>query len=343
MGSIYLRGKTYWIKYYRNGKPYRESSKSTRKAIADRLLKQREGDIANGKMPGVVYDRVRFEGLVEAIFTDYKVNGRKSLDRMELSVNGHLEPYFNGMRVVQITTEEVKRYIEHRMKEGAANATINRELSALKRMFNLAMRSTPPKVAYAPYIPMLSENNTRQGFFEAHEFTALHAELPAHLKGLAMFGYLTGWRLREITGLTWGQVDMIEQTVRLEADATKNREARTIYAKGELLSVLEKQLKMRVEGCPYVFHYEGRQIKYHHKSWRRACKRAGLEGKLFHDLRRTAVRNMVRAGVPERVAMAISGHKTRSVFDRYNIVSPDDLKAAVKKLDVYLRGKKSTK
>jgi integrase len=337
MGSIYKRGNIFWIKYYRNGKSYRESSKSNRKADAKRLLRKREGEIAEGKIPGVLFDRVRFEDLIEALFTDYKINGRKSLDRAELSVNKHLEPFFNGMRVVDITTPIINDYISLRLKQKAANATINRELSALKRMFTLAMRSTPPRISNVPFIPTLAENNVRTGFFEHKDFLALRKALPDYLKNLVTFAYYTGWRLREILGLTWDRVDIHNGTVRLEADDTKNHEARTLYSGGEILSLLKDQFRNRQLHCRYVFHRKGRQIKQLRKSWATACKKTGLEGKFFHDLRRTAVRNMIRAGVPERVAMSISGHKTRSVFDRYNIVSPQDLVDATEKIDSYHR------
>lgn len=93
-----------------------------------------------------------------------------------------------------------------------------------------------------------------------------------------------------------------------------------------------EQWRNRPEGCPWVFPREGKRIIYPYHAWRTAVKEAGLDGKIPHDFRRTAVRNLVRAGVPERVAMAISGHKTRSVFDRYNIVSPGDLSRCQKVL-----------
>jgi len=111
---------------------------------------------------------------------------------------------------------------------------------------------------------------------------------------------------------------------------------------GELKQLIQKQWEARVLGCPYVFHRVGKQIKDMRGSWYKACSLAGLEGKLFHDLRRTTVRNLVRAGVPDKVAMTVTGHKTRSVFDRYNIVSEADLQQATERLDDYLSKQSTT-
>ena len=194
MGTIYKRGNIYWLKYYRNGKPYRESSRSKKEVDAKRLLKMREGEISEGKLPGIYFDRVRFDDLAEDLLRDYRINQKKSITSATISVE-HFKSHFEGLRVTNITTSTINRYIDTRLEEGAANATINRELSALKRMLSLGARQTPPKVDRVPYIQMLEENNVRKGFFEHGEFLALRDALPSYMKGFVTFAYKSGWRL----------------------------------------------------------------------------------------------------------------------------------------------------
>jgi integrase len=240
-------------------------------------------------------------------------------------------------------------YIALRQSKGIANSTINRELSLLRRAFNLARLSTPPRVASVPYIPMMEERNVRKGFFEDDQYHALLAELPEHLKPLLAFAYYTGCRRGEILGLQWVQVDLQQSVVRLEAGTTKNDEARILPLVPELQEILAERKQIRdleYPRCPWVFFNEGERIRSFKTAWAGACTRAGLVNeagepeKLFHDLRRTGVRNLVRAGVPETVAMRISGHKTRSVFDRYNITSEADLRDAAEKLARHFAAKR---
>jgi integrase len=159
-----------------------------------------------------------------------------------------------------------------------------------------------------------------------------------YFEGYVTFGYKTGWRLSEITWLTWGQVDLKEGIVRLEVGETKNDEGRIVFMDDETREMFLRRWRNRKRPLPWVFlNADGTdRVKRFYKAWKTACARAGLSGRLFHDLRRTAIRNMVRAAIPERVAMKISGHKTRSVFDRYNIVSEADLRRAAKQLQEHL-------
>ena len=314
--------------------------------VAKRLLDRKEGELSQGKLPGILFEKVAFEELAADFIRDYKINKKKSIVRARRSV-GHLKKTFEGMVVPQITSPKINEHIELRIDEGAANATINRELSALKRMLNLGARQTPPKVDRVPYIPMLKENNARKGFFEHEEYLSLKAVIADYLKGFITFAYKSGWRFSEIVNLKWSNVDLGSRVVWLYSGTTKNDDGRTIYLDDELIIVFEEQKRRQLNSgriSPYVFsNNQGTdRIVDFRKSWKKACKTAGIPGRIFHDFRRTAVRNMVRAGIPERVAMMISGHKTRSVFDRYDIVNETDLMHAAKQQEAYLRNLSQT-
>src|SRR5207253_771078 len=142
------------------------------------------------------------------------------------------------------------------------------------------------------------------------------------------FGYHSGWRRGEILTLEWRDVDRAAGIIRLRPELSKNAEGRVLALSAPLRNLIERRWDTRALGCPFVFHKDGHRIGDWRKTWKRACQAARLPGKLFHDLRRTVVRNLVRSGVPERVVMSVTGHKTRSVFDRYNIVSESDLRQA---------------
>lgn len=293
-------------------------------------------------------DRVTFEDLLDGVVDEYKANGRKSLDKV-LCRGRHLAKSFAGWRAQDITVTELRAFIARRQEEGASNAEINRELSTLRRGFNLALQAE--NILRLPHFPRLEESSPRAGFFEPEEFTAVLHHLPACLKAPMTCAYLTGWRCRsEILPLHWRNVDFDAGTIRLDMGTTKSKDGRVIYMTAQLRALLEEQRRktlalQRQTGqiIPLVFHDGGHRIVNYDKRWREACRQAGLSGKIVHDFRRTTVRNMVRAGIPERVAMQMAGHKTRSVFDRYHIVSDGDLQEAARRLDVAFPGQTMTK
>jgi integrase len=355
---------TWWIRYNRDGRSYFESSESEKKTEAQSLLRKREGAIENGFAVTSKIGKVRFEDAAKDLETEYKVNGRKSLPDLTRRLDKHLLPFFRGKRLSHVTTAVVRDYIAKRQADtivvrsartithedggsetfpevtkNVSNAEINRELSALKRLFTLAVQSG--KAAQRPYIPMLREDNVRRGFFEPHEYVAVLRHLPEDLRPVMTFAYITGWRTQsEILPLQWRQVDFDAGEVRLDAGTTKNGEGRVFPMTRDLRELLKAQqkdadrLKKQSGKIPlWVFQRNGKPISCMRDAWKNACAAAHVPGRIMHDLRRTAVRNLVRAGIPERVAMQMTGHKTRSVFERYNIVSNGDLKDAARRLD----------
>ncbi|UVT20050.1 MAG: site-specific integrase [Nitrospira sp.] len=369
MGMLYRRKKRdpitqalvefgpWWMKYYRQGRPFYESTETEDKTEARRKLKKREGEVALGLHYGPQVERTKFEDLVIGIQQDYTMNARKTLRRLQEYV-AHLSGFFSHMRASAITTDKIKAYITQRQEAGAANGTVNREIGILKRMFRLAHQQTPPKVARIPYIPMLEERNIRSGFFEHEDFLALRGALPDYAQVTVTLAYYSGMRMGEVSSLQWNQVNWLEGKLYLRAQDTKTDTPRVLYLTGDLLRVLtawKQRCDQNWPQCSWICHRGGVRLESLKHSWRKGCEAVGLGrmtevegteekvwvGKIPHDFRRTAVRNMVRAGVPEKVAMAISGHKTRSVFDRYNIVNEADLERAARSLTEYFEREKS--
>jgi integrase len=308
----------------------------------------REGDIERGLPVNPKLNRIRFDEAGKDLKTEYAVNGRRSADELERRISLRLTPYFGGRRLATITTADVNTFIlkrrtdvivfgegEDRKERKVSNGEINRELTTLKRIFNLARQNG--KLTHVPHIPMLKERNVRTGFFEREHITRIVTHLPPAIRPAVQFAYITGWRIpSEVLPLQWRHVDFEARVVRLDPHTTKNDEGRTFPFTDALQQLLEAQkhehdrLKAEDAICPWVFNrtnkkVKGKRITTFIKAFRAACTKAGYPGRIPHDLRRTAVRNLVRAGVPERVAMQMTGHKTRSVFERYNIVSECDL------------------
>lgn len=337
------RTRTWWITYSLRGREHRESSGSTNRAVAVQLLKKRLGEIGRGQFLGPVAERTTLEDVLGMILTDYEINGRRSLPGARF-IAGHLKATLGPeTRVIDLTADRIARYTQERLADGLAPGTVNRNLAILRRALRLGHRAG--KVAAVPPIMLLCERNVRQGFLEWPAFQQVLTYLRPDLRDLALFAYLTAWRKGECLTLTWADVDREGRTIRLRPEHAKTGQGRTLALEGELWNLIERRWTARRIPMPtgetklldLVFHRRGRPFRSFRSAWASACKKAGVPGRLFHDLRRSAIRNMVRGGVPERVAMAISGHKTRAIFDRYNITSEKDVREAVLRTQAYLR------
>jgi integrase len=340
-GSIYKQkgSASYWVKYYRHGKPFRESTKTTNKQEAREFLKQRLAEIATGNFYGPVVERITVAELADDFLRDYRINGRKSLDDVVARWNLHLEPSFGQMKASEVTSDLVARYVDSRRQEKASNATINREMAALKRMFRLGLQSTPPKVNRVPKIPRLEENNIRKGFLEEGQFETLVSHCPElWFRAIVEVGRTYGWRSGELLQLRVQQVDLLAKVIRLDPGTTKNRDGREVSMTQNVYALLSECVSEK-QSDDYVFTWpNGKPVRDFRDTWRKACVAAGVPKLLFHDLRRTAARNLRRAGVAEGVIMRIGGWRTRSVFERYAIVSQTDITEAMRKLEIQQNG-----
>jgi integrase len=353
-GSVYAVGKGWMAQYRRpDGKLQRELVRS--KTEAQRLLRKRIGNRDSG-LPVVPYaERTTFEDGVKLIADDFSTSGKSSWDDVDRRIRLHLEPVFRTRRLIGIRSDDAVSYAAARQKAGASNALINRELQILKRILSLAVRHG--KLPSRPHIAMLREDNVRTGFFDDAQVAAVCKHLEPEIADVVRFAFITGWRITsEVLTLEWRQVDFVAGEVRLDAGSTKNREGRVFPFTDDLRKLLKRRhaahdrLKKTGQIEPWVFWRmvaEGRRgpkkpqpIARFEKSWRAACQAAGCPGRIPHDLRRSAVRNFVRRGITEHTAMKLSGHKTASIFRRYDIVSPEDLRDAASKLNAPIAEKK---
>jgi len=342
-----LEGRPNWFStLWANGKQVEFSTgtedlklaRKFHKAKLEELVLDKHG---KGDFLTPAHQRLAVGSLLDELVSDYRVRGLKSLG----TVLSHLKPLraaFGTWRAVALKPKDLKVYIEKRRAKGKSNATINRELELLRLALRLAHEQgqLPTEIK----VPMLEEKNTRTGFATRPQIETIIANLPEWLQDFTRFGYITAMRKGEIASLRWEDIDREVGAVRLTAENAKTGEARTLMVAGDLVDLIERRWKTRlftrVSGkvfvAEYVFHREGYPIEDFRGPWERACTAAGVPGLLFHDLRRSAVRNMDRAGVSRHVAMKISGHKTESMYQRYNIVSESDLRAAAEKTQLYL-------
>jgi len=341
-GVIRLRGCRYWYAIFqRDGRQVRISTKTDVKAEALKTLRRLMGDSERGITPESELKKIKYSDLRAELLNHYNEQGKKSLQTLadgSETIWGlkPLDDFFEGLSFAQITPDAVREFTRKRKAEELSNDTINGSLRLLRRMLMLAHEDG--KIQVVPKIRLLPNSPARKGFLAPESFDKLIAKLPVNLKPLVTFLYHSGVRLGEARQIDWSQVQWSDHTddalVVLEDEQTKNGEPRIIpITDSELLRMLRESPAK--EGL--VFDTTNLR-----RSWCKACVAAGLgtltkiddklepvyTGLIIHDLRRSAVRNMMGAGVGETVAMKISGHKTNNVFKRYHIVSADDVFAA---------------
>lgn len=324
------------MQYYVNGHRVKESTRTADRAEAARALRRRLVEVESDLYMAGNPERVRVGALLDTLRNAYISAGRASLPQLESRMRKHLVPFFGKRKAMDLVPADVERYKTRRRRAGASDSAINRELEHLRAAFRLAVddRILPR----APKIRMFREDNARTGFLESEQYLRLRDALPGYLRPLFITAYHTGGRLGELRAICWGQVDWAAHQIRLEARQTKGKAARVLPIYGEMQEVLAEALRHRNEWfpqCSLVFHRLGRPIGDFRKAWATACASAGV-AITFHDLRRTAVRNMDRAGIPRDVAMRIIGHRTASMYSRYNIISERDLAEAGRLAEQYL-------
>jgi integrase len=352
-GLIKIRGCRFWYaQFYRQGRQTRVSTRTEVKEEAKKTLRKLMGDAERGITLETELRKVRYGHLRVALIQNYVERGNKSLQTMadgSETIWGlkALDDFFEfkpakpghegnlGHPVTRITTDAARKFASERLEAGLSNGTVNGSLRLLRRMLTIALEDG--KIHAVPKIRLLKDGAARKGFLAKENFDTLLSFLPINLKPLITFLYYCGVRLGEATQIRWSQVDLKAALIRLEEDQTQNSEARTI----PLPDVLVKMLERAKPKTGPVFDRTNLR-----KAWHKACVAAKLgtlvevEGKadpsytglIIHDLRRSAIKNLMKAGVNEKVAMKISGHKTRNVFDRYHIVDTEDVVAAMRRV-----------
>lgn len=334
------------------GRAERRSVGNVAPGTAKKLREQWQRNIADGKykpQPKVIYTVAH---LFEPYMLDFVNRGGRDPRRWHLAWK-HLKPVFGSLAVGDVTTAQINEYVAARRLAGRSNGTVNRELTLLKAMFRFGTKQTPVMVERVPAFPKrLKESAPRKGFITDEEYAALARNArELWLRALIAAAYAYGFRKRELLNLRVRQVDLLDRWITLDAGTTKNGEGRRVRMTGEVFELMRSCCRGKAQDDFVFTRVDGSPVIEPRKDWYTLCVASGLGqllppnkkgyqqyvGLNLHDFRRSAVRNLVRAGVPERVCMDISGHRTRSVFDRYNITSEADLIRASEQIEASRR------
>lgn len=338
-GTITKRGKIWWVQVCVGGQRIRQSSESEKWEDADRLRNRLLGQKSRGELGGP-NAKVTVNTVLDR-YLEVCTAQSDTKDIYKYVMDADLKPFFGKLRGDKVTSDRLLAYRKHRAGQMTIKGTpvsqssINRELVILRAALRSAAHATPPVIPLASIPRFTIEDErpfARSGFVVDDQFTKVLSLLPAHLHCIAVCAYHSAVRVGELKKFQWHQVDFEASLIRIRK--TKSGDPRTIPFIDPMGEYLVKAKAHRDEfypDCPWVFSHLGEQIKSFKGSWKAAVKRAGYPDLLFHDFRRSGIRNLKRAGVSDSTAMKISGHKTRAVFDRYDIIDEDDLLDAADK------------
>jgi integrase len=336
--------RRWYVKYYVHGKPVTLPAETEDYDEAVDFLRKQMACAAAQPDYTSHPQRVRMGQLFDLLLEFYRQQERRSTYDVERKIESRLRPHFGKMKASAISSTVINRYVSSRQAKNPRpeNATINRELAYVRRALKLGANQDPPLVLRVPHFEMLPEDNVRDGTLTHDKYRVLRDALPGYARIALVIAYHTGARKGELRKIRRDRIDFKAKRIDLPGRTTKNKRARFLPIYGDMEAELEMAIAAGQKQCPYLIQNEGRPVYDWEKAWATACDLAGVPETLFHDLRRTALTNMIEAGLSEKEAMEISGHKTRAVFDRYHIVSERRLKEMAGKLETHLKAKEKS-
>ena len=342
-GSIRQRGNRWQISFYDHEGRRRRESYSTenkaRKALQTKLTLKEAGKLDAAEV------RITIDTIAKLYLADRAGAAPKSHSWLKQTWETHLEPFFGGFIASRITTEKLIDYRNARLETGASPTTVNKELTILRAIFNHGLQDyTPPKVSRVPKFPeRLKEPPPRQGSLSDEQYDKLQEHCKeTWLRAMLAVAYTYGFRRAELVGrpqrnqppMLVSQIDLTHRTISLDPGKTKSNEGRVVKMTQEVYDLLKFCVEGKKPSDPVFTWSDGRPVKDFRETWKQLTKAAGVPNVLLHDFRRSAARNLLRAGVNRDVAKRITGHKTDSMFSRYNIVTENDLAEAADKLEL---------
>jgi len=278
--------------------------------------------------------------LFKLVERDYLINKHASTYWINLQVEGKLDPALGQVPANKLSRGHVEAYKDKRLAEGSARSTINLELSTIRRALKLGLDRDLHENRLTVRLYPIGNSNKRVGFFEEAEYDAMLKVCNPDMRDVLMFGHGSGWRLGEILPLTWqDNFDHGANVIRIFTSKSGKGRSLPLDALGDVSEMLQMRLFTRKDSedaSSYIFSHKGGlyNAKSFNRHWQEACRETGVS-RHFHDMRRTVVRNLTRAGVHRAIAKGITGHQTDSIFDRYDICTESDITAALKKVTNY--------